>query len=250
MFSKQRTFVSKNLPKPKVKVRTVEVPTNKPKTPVNGASSLRTPSRSVDSKSRPSVGRTSSSRPSPAANGIKRSADGRPRVSDSPFASSADERGYLAPPSARKRIRSPTTDSDRVAFESDDDSADDDDWESRLKRRKQATRTDPDRKLRNVALTELAEGDYKDTGKKLKFIHAAEVVSLAQGDEKCFPSASPEELVVELQYPGSLTRERYVHITWVLRQVICPSALTRSAATGSSSPKRRTNSTSLGTLSE
>lgn len=207
MFSKQRPFVPKNLPKPKVKVRTVEVPTNKPRTPVSGSSS-RAPSRSADPKDRPSVGRSSTTRPSPAASGIKRSADGRPRASDSPLASSADERGYLAPPSARKRIRSPTTDSDRVAFESDDESADDDDWESRLKRRKQATRTDPDRKLRNVALTELAEGGYKDTGKRLKFVHAAEVVSLAQGDEKYFPDASPKELVVELQYPGSLTRER------------------------------------------
>lgn len=212
MFSKQRPFVPKSLPKPKVKVRTVnvEVPVSKPRTPLNGSAS-RTPSRSADARSpRPGLGRTSS-KASPAASGIKRSADGRPRASNSPLPSSADERGYLAAPSvARKRIRSPATDSERVTFESDEESADDDDWESRLKRRKQATRTDPDRKLRSIALTELAEADYKDTGKPLRFIHAAEVVSLAQGDEKCFPDAHAEDLVVELQYPGSLTRERYV----------------------------------------
>lgn len=217
MFSKQRAYVPKDAPKPKVKVRTVTVEVPKPKSTANGSSLSRTPSRGFDPKSRPSVERSAaSSRLSPTTSGIKRSADGRPRASDSPFASSADEHSYLAPPSARKRIRSPATDSDRVAFEPDDDSPDDDDWESRLKRRKPATRTDPDRKLRNVALTELAEGGYKDTGKKLKFVHAADVVSLAQGDEKCFPGAGPEDLVVELQYPGSLTRERYVYTTWLL----------------------------------
>lgn len=221
MFSKQRAYVPKNAPKPKVKVRTVPVEVPNPRTtPANGSSLSRTPSRNVDPKSRPTIGRSASSRLSPATSGIKRSADGRPRVSDSPFASSADEHAYLAPPSARKRIRSPATDSDRVAFEPDDDSLDDDDWESRLKRRKPATRTDLDRKLRNVALTELVEGGYKDTGRKLKFVHAADVVSLAQGDEKCFPGASPEEMVVELQYPGSLTRERHVHTMCLLMRTI------------------------------
>lgn len=209
MFSKQRTFVPKSIAKPKVKIREVPVSTSKPRTPVNGSSSSHTPSRSVDPKGRPSAGRSSSFKTSSTSSGIKRSADGRPRASDSPFASSADENGYLAPPFARKRIRSPTTDSDRVAFDdSDDDSADDDNWENELKRHKPGTRIDPDRKLRSVALTELADGGYKDTGKKLKFVHAADVVSLKQGDEKCFPDASLEELVLELQYPGSLTRER------------------------------------------
>lgn len=232
MFSKQRQFVPKTLPKPKVKVRSVPVETpasSKPRTSLAGASSRAT-SSSTGTSTSTSTSRKTPSRPSPAA-GLKRGSDGRPRASHSPLASSsADERGssrsYLAPPSLsrrNKRIRSPTTDSEtRVAFdESDDDDNDEDnDWEGRLKRRRKMQRTDPNRRLRNAALTELAGSGYGDKGgKSLQFVHAADLVSLALGDSKVFPDANPEELVVELQYPGSLSRERYVSLLpWPTRK--------------------------------
>lgn len=94
----------------------------------------------------------------------------------------------------------------------DDDDDDDHDWESRLKRRRQLGRMDPDRRLRSAALTELANNGYEDLspGQPLKFVHAADVVSLRLGDARLFPGASDEDIAVELQYPGSLTRERFV----------------------------------------
>lgn len=200
MFSKQPKFTPKTLPKPKIRTVSVEVP-KKPSTPVNG---------------RHATGTSASPNPSTStivARGASKLANGRSRASKSPFTSSADEKGLLAPPAnGRKRIRSPATDSDRVAFDSDGDSAEDedDDWESRLKRRRMSTRMDPNRKLQHSALAELAASGYKDTGKAPKIIHAADVVSIEQGDKPYFPGVDPEELVVKLQYPGSLTRERYV----------------------------------------
>lgn len=205
MFSKQPKFTPKSLPKPKIRTVSVEVP-KKPSTPVNGT-------RATGSSSSP---RPSSS--SIVARGTSKLANGRARASKSPFTSS-DEKGFLAPPAnGRKRIRSPATDSDRVAFDSDGDSAedDDDDWEVRLKRRRMSTRKDPDRNLQHSALAELAANGYKDTGKAPKIIHAADIVSTEHGDKPHFPGVDPEELVVKLQYPGSLTRERYV--------TICPGA--------------------------
>lgn len=80
------------------------------------------------------------------------------------------------------------------------------------KRQKTNGRIDKDRKLRNAALTELAEAGYTESrnGRPLKFVHARDVVGLAHGDAKVFPEASDAESAIELQYPGSLTRERYV----------------------------------------
>lgn len=226
MFSKQRQFVPKTLPKPKVKVRTVPVDstttsngTNKPRKPLNGTST----SANLNSSTTKRNGHAPSSRPSSS---LKRTASDRPRSRNSPLASSsADERiatpgsssTNLAPPSSRngKRMRSPATDSERgtrIAFEA---SSDEDDA-SRLKRPKHhMARMDPARRLRSAALTDLAERGYKEDGagsntaRSLRFIHAAELVSLAQGDAKVFPKNTPEELCVELQYPGSLIRERY-----------------------------------------
>ncbi|ROW12366.1 hypothetical protein VMCG_00674 [Cytospora schulzeri] len=221
MFSKQPKFTSKTLQKPKIRTVSVEVP-KKPSTPLNGSRATST------SSPRPAPSRPGSSSTT-VAKGAKRSADGRLRASNSPLTSS-DERGHhLAPPrtatttaaaivaanGGRKRIRSPATDSDRVAFESDGDSAedDDDDWENRLKRRRQSTRKDPNRKLVHGALADLAAGGYRESGggsRTARIIHAAEIVSLEQGDKPFFPDAKPEELVVELQYPGSWTRERFI----------------------------------------
>lgn len=201
MFSKQPKFTPKTLPKPKIRTVSIEGP-KKSSTPVNG---------------RRATGTSSSPRPSTSsiiARGVPKPANGRSRASKSPFTSS-DEKGFLAPPAnGRKRIRSPATDSDRVAFDSDGDSAeeDDDDWESRLKRPKMSTRMDPNRKLQHSALAELAANGYNPIGKAPKIVHAADIVSIEQGDKPLFPGVDPEELVVELQYPGSLARERYVTI--------------------------------------
>lgn len=202
MFSKQPKFTPKTLPKPKIRTVSVEVP-NKSSTPVNG---------------RRATGTSSSPRPSTSsivARGMPKPVNGRSRASKSPFTSS-DEKGSLAPlANGRKRIRSPATDSDRVAFDSDGDSAegDDDDWESRvMKRPKMSTRMDPNRKLQHSALAELAANGYKEIGKAPKIVHAADIVSIQQGDKPLFPGVDPEELAVELQYPGSLAKERYVTI--------------------------------------
>lgn len=234
MFSKQPKFTSKTLQKPKIRTVSVEVP-KKPSTPLNGS---RANSTSTSSP-RPAPPRPGA--PSAVTKGAKRSADGRLRASNSPLTSS-DEHGqnnnndnnnnsrHLAPPPAangRKRIRSPATDSDRVTFESDGDSAedDDDDWESRLKRRRQSTRKDPNRKLVHAALADLAAGGYKDSGSRTaRVIHAAEIVSLEQGDKPFFPDARPEELVVELQYPGSWTRERYDFFVFIITSFFFPPA--------------------------
>ncbi|PSS00997.1 histone methylation protein DOT1-domain-containing protein [Coniella lustricola] len=208
MFSNQRRFTPKTLPKPQVKVRTViekSAPANphsKPRTPLSGGSSRATSTSKTTSR--------------PSSTGFKRSISGRARSSNSPFASSssADDRNYLALPSTssrNKRIRSPTTDSEtRITFDASDGEDNDDDWENRLKRRKHTRRTDPDRRIPSTALEKLADHDYDEkSAKTLKFVNAADVVSLALGDLKSFPEASNEESVVELQYPGSFTRERF-----------------------------------------
>lgn len=230
MFSKQPKFTSKTLQKPKIRTVSVEVP-KKPSTPLNGSRATSTGSpRPAPPRTGPPSSSSSSVAAAAAAKGAKRSADGRLRASNSPLTSSDEQRPghHLAPPrgatataaatsaaGARKRIRSPATDSDRVAFGwSDGDSSaedDDDDWESRLKRRRQSTRKDPDRNLVHGALADLAAGGYRDAGSRTaRIIHAAEIVSLEQGDKPFFPDAKPEELVVELQYPGSWTRERFI----------------------------------------
>jgi hypothetical protein len=198
MFSKQPKFTPKTLPKPKIRTVSVDVP-KKPSTPVNGRRAMGTSTSPLPSTS------------SIVARGTPKPANGRSRASKSPLASS-DEKSLLAPPAdGRKRIRrSPATDSDRVAFDSDGDGAEeeDDDWESRLKRRKMSTRMDPNRKLMHSAMAELAANGYKDTGKAPKIVHAADLFSAAHGDKPLFPGVEPEDLVVKLQYPGSLTRER------------------------------------------
>lgn len=95
--------------------------------------------------------------------------------------------------------------------ESDGDEEEGDLDELFSKRPRTNGQIDEDRKLRNAALTELAEAGYADnSGRALKFVHARDVVGLAHGDAKVFPDASDEDSAIELQYPGSLTRERYV----------------------------------------
>lgn len=98
-----------------------------------------------------------------------------------------------------------------VFDESDGDEEEEDLHELFSKRQRRNGRTDEDRQLRNVALTELAAAGYTDkSNRALKFVHARDIVGLAHGDAKVFPEASDEDSAVELQYPGSLTRERYV----------------------------------------
>lgn len=225
MFTKQKPWVPKSRPKPEVIRRTVSVP--RAPTPAAAASRTNTPTSS-------SVGPSQSSSSSSTAR--KRGADGRPRAHNSPFAASstsADEargaaRQHLTVPlssssssssSSRQtnkknkkmeRIRSPATDEVRVVFDESDGDEDEAPLDELFSKRQRTNgRTDEDRQLRNAALTELADAGYTDkSGKALKFVHAREVVGLAHGDAKVFPEASDEDSAVELQYPGSLTRER------------------------------------------
>lgn len=90
------------------------------------------------------------------------------------------------------------------------------------------TREDLARDLPNKALKELDKTCYVSTGHVLDFVHACDLVSLSRDavDEdgkktgkkvkeqakKLFPDATDEESTIELQYPASLTRERYVLI--------------------------------------
>ncbi|KAL8304631.1 hypothetical protein RB600_007840 [Gaeumannomyces tritici] len=105
--------------------------------------------------------------------------------------------------------RSPA--SDRVTFDNDSES-DDDDWEESIDARKRQRTADsdrvpdPDRMLVSPGLTE-TQGDGKERPEP-RFIHAADLASLAL---KCSPSlgAPPAEVAVKLQYPGLRQRERY-----------------------------------------
>lgn len=125
--------------------------------------------------------------------------------------------------------------SDRIEFGKDSDT-DDDDWEATLNEREHRKRkrlngsqhVDLDRQLLHPALRETLprskdgeakEGSDKDAGddgakkvegrdlKKLRIIHAKDVASVAL---KCVPvlSATEDEVLVELQYPGTRHRER------------------------------------------
>ncbi|TLD04897.1 uncharacterized protein PgNI_09465 [Pyricularia grisea] len=104
--------------------------------------------------------------------------------------------------------RSPAN-SDRVTWDQESDSEDDDAWEDTLDDRKRQRTTDsertedPNRRLVSPALT-----DPPPDGKDLRLIHAADVASLKL---KCTPSlgAPASDVRVALQYPGLRQRERY-----------------------------------------
>lgn len=89
-------------------------------------------------------------------------------------------------------------------------------------------REDPDRDLVSNALKALDRAGYV-TAKPTVFTHASELVSLSREDDgkkngkkvakqadKLFPLATDEESTIELQYPGSLTRERCVASCFLL----------------------------------
>lgn len=103
--------------------------------------------------------------------------------------------------------RSPA--SDRVSWDQESDSEDENAWEETLDDRKRQRTTDseriedPNRKLVSPALI-----DPPPDGRDLRLIHAADVASLKL---KCTPSlGAPEsEVRVGLQYPGLRQRERY-----------------------------------------
>lgn len=89
-------------------------------------------------------------------------------------------------------------------------------------------REDLARDLPSKALKDLDKNGYVSAGHALNFVHACDLVSLSRDavDEdgkktgrkvseqakKLFPQATDEESTIELQYPASLTRERYVLI--------------------------------------
>lgn len=112
-----------------------------------------------------------------------------------------------AGPAAAPR-RSPAN-SDRVTWDQESDSEDDNAWEDTLDDRKRQRTTDseraedPNRRLVSPALT-----DPPPDGRDLRLIHAADVASLKL---KCTPSlgAPASDVRVALQYPGLRQRERY-----------------------------------------
>lgn len=157
------------------------------------------------SSSQPSS-RASSARPSP-----KPSPAGALRQkSHSPYPSSADERKIerkrkVATGNAARR--SPA--SDHVTFDNDSDAEQDDSWlklddaEVRKRQRKGTLNGEahrPSRQVKNRKAFEQGELDY---------IHAVQVASL---QHNCVPimGALDEEVPMELQYPCSKPRERYV----------------------------------------
>jgi len=143
------------------------------------------------------------------------------RRSASPYAPSPDERRVDRKRKLAGAAHRPSPASDRVEF--DNDSESDDGWEAALDGRKRRKamgqahgRHDPNRKLAHPAVSDAAAD-----AKPLRIIHAADVASLAS---KCVPvlGASADQVAVELQYPGSRQRERYVWRVRVAKHPIPP----------------------------
>lgn len=137
--------------------------------------------------------------------------------SASPYPTSSDEL-----PRKRKAAggsRSPAS-NDNVRFDSDDSSASEEGGYDAIlgarRKKRRLMRVDANRALRHPRIwsgDETKEGGEKDKDqqrpRELRFIHAAHVASVK---EKCKPALGlPEEdVAVELRYPGTRQRERYV----------------------------------------
>lgn len=195
--------------KPTIRVERVVTHVAPPNPPAsrllhNGGGHHSLPRRqgSTQPSSRASSARPSP-RPSPSAAALR-------QKSHSPYPSSADERKVerkRKAPSVSAR-RSPA--SDHVTFDKDSDAEQEDDsWlklddaEVRKRQRKGTLNGEahrPTRQVKNRTAFEQGELDY---------IHAVQVASL---QHNCVPimGAQDDEVAMELQYPCSKPRERYV----------------------------------------
>ena len=196
VFSQKSKFKAA-APTIRKEVVAVDTPKSKPKPKPRplappSSSGLRVPSSAAASAGSPRL--------SPAS-----------RKSASPYPTSSDESRL-----DRKRKRGgathrPSPASDRVEFDKDSES-EDDDWEAAVDARKRRARLSSRRRrdeTRKLAHPALARASRESPGKveELSLIHSADVASLAL---RCVPvlGATADEVAVELQYPGSLQRER------------------------------------------
>lgn len=167
-----------------------------------------------------------SSSSSAAAPGSRNGGSGSKSASPFPSSSSDKSRKRKAP-NGRSQRDTPASDA-HVTFDPDSEADDnvDDDWEDRLDERKRRKhmrekeerdadrRVDPNRKLRHPALAPydttacVGENGKRKEERLPKFVHAADIVSLEKKCSPIFAGAKDDELVIELQYPGSLQRER------------------------------------------
>jgi hypothetical protein len=128
----------------------------------------------------------------------------------------------------------------RIDFGADSDSdegddADEEDWIGGFKKRRRARWVDPARKLRHTRA--FKDIDAVAARTRYQFIHAQQVASLAVGCKALF-NATADEVVVEVQYPSLLPRERCVYIYPLdPARVCCPTNL---VSPGSSWSRART----------
>lgn len=222
MFSKQKAWEPKTKP-PAATVKVVAVKSSRPRTPATAPS--HNPSRVPSTtQKRKRAGSTDSPAPSSSSSVV--------------YASRQQQRTHLSVPSSpRKRKVSPSDSDTSRMMTADADSEESEEEPDALfeglnkrlnKPKASRARQDPARDLPSKALKELDKNGYVSTGPAPRFVHACDLVSLSrdavdedgkktgkkvkQQAKKLFPQATDEESTVELQYPASLTKERYVLI--------------------------------------
>jgi [histone H3]-lysine79 N-trimethyltransferase len=152
-------------------------------------------------------GSSKPSRPSPISQSLR-------AKSASPYPSSSDDRRL-----DRKRKAGPAPPrkspaSDRIAFDKDSESDNDEDWVSALDARKRLRRALDDGRLvdENRSLRQVKS--FAEPTNELRLINAADVASLklASLKDKCKPvlGANEDEVEVQLQYPSKHKQERYL----------------------------------------
>lgn len=218
MFSRpgRKAWQPKNLPQGTTKEVTIKSATVK--------------SPSIQPTSRPSTPSRAAShaKPSSRATAAAAAATRKRGNTDSPAASTSVSRRPSPP---RKKSRSVP-----INYLNGDDDTSGEEPDVVFARKSQAkaatttVRQDMARNLASRALKALDAARYANAP-ELDFVHACDVLSVPRPDNgpepkpgkrvakqaaKVFPLASDEESKIELQYPASLTRERYVRLCVLL----------------------------------
>lgn len=214
MFMNKKNWVPKNKP-PEATVRVITVKSSKPGTPVPTPPHAPGAKRKREHEREQSASSSNNPVPSSSINASSRQRS-QPRLK--------------VPSPPRKRRRSPAVGSashlNRFSPESGSEEEPGAVFDRFDKPKPSRTmREDPARDLPSRALKELHLAGYV-ASHTLRFEHARNIVGLAPDDgddegrengkktlkqaNKLFPEATDAESTIELQYPGSLTRERYV----------------------------------------
>jgi [histone H3]-lysine79 N-trimethyltransferase len=191
---------------PQVRVEKVVAPKTKPRPLFASSSSPATSKKSARSSASPRV----------ALNGRgSKSASPLPQLSSS-SADGSEERLERKRKLVARNARAPA----KVEFEKDESDEEDEAWEHALNEHKRKRRNGADdmtvdlqRKLKHSeafgdSSAQVSGEAPERTDESFKFIHAADVASLALG---CTPALklAEEDVAIELQYPGAQERERH-----------------------------------------